>query len=182
MTGSCPAATQAFHYHRASASIAHWISRLAKTVRLSGPTFAAAVKMSAEEIAALSAAADEVDVLHVSKPNLPMEPRSHATSSPGRPCRRSTPHCRCSRSGHRHWRRSPRRPRPPPSGSGVIGRSSASTSQEPADRGDAEARVSSLGASRLPDRTLPPRPEQQSHASRLGGITILQCSAREIDR
>ena len=45
------------HYHCASASVAHWISRLAKKVRLSGPTFVAAVQMSAEEIAALSPAA-----------------------------------------------------------------------------------------------------------------------------
>jgi hypothetical protein len=41
------------HYHCASASVALWISRLAKKVRLSGPTFVAAVQMSAEEIAAL---------------------------------------------------------------------------------------------------------------------------------
>jgi hypothetical protein len=85
VTGSCPAATQAFHYHRASASIAHWISRLAKKVRLSGPTFAAAAQMSAEEIAALSAAADEVDVLHVSKPQPSdgaAQPRDEQSRSP----------------------------------------------------------------------------------------------------
>lgn len=45
------------HYHCASASVAHWISRRAKKVRLSGPTFVAAVQMSAEEIAALAPAA-----------------------------------------------------------------------------------------------------------------------------
>jgi hypothetical protein len=47
------------HYHCASASVAHWISRLAKKVRLSGPTFVAAVQMSAEEIAALPPAAPD---------------------------------------------------------------------------------------------------------------------------
>ena len=54
------------HYHCASASVAHWISRLAKKVRLSGPTFVAAVQMGAEEVAALSTAADDVDELPVS--------------------------------------------------------------------------------------------------------------------
>ena len=46
-------------YDCASESVAHWISRLAKNVRLSGPTFLAAVQMGAEEIAALSPAAPE---------------------------------------------------------------------------------------------------------------------------
>jgi hypothetical protein len=55
------------HYHCASASVAHWISRLAKKVRLTGPAFVAAVQMSAEEIATLSPAADDVDELPVSK-------------------------------------------------------------------------------------------------------------------
>jgi hypothetical protein len=55
-------------YHCASASVAHWISRLAKKVWLTSPTFVAAVQMSAEEIAALSPAVDDVDELHVSKP------------------------------------------------------------------------------------------------------------------
>ena len=41
------------HYHCASASVAKWISRLAKKARLSGPAFAAAVQMSAAAIAAL---------------------------------------------------------------------------------------------------------------------------------
>ncbi len=51
----------AVHYHCASASVAHWISRLANKVRLSGPTFVAAVQMSAEEIAALSPAAPDAE-------------------------------------------------------------------------------------------------------------------------
>ena len=55
------------HYHCASESVAHWISRLAKKVRLTGPTFFAAEQMSAEGIAALSPAADD-DELPVSKP------------------------------------------------------------------------------------------------------------------
>jgi hypothetical protein len=49
------------HYHCASASVAHWISRLAKKVRLTGPTFVSAVQMSAEEIAALPPAAKDDD-------------------------------------------------------------------------------------------------------------------------
>ncbi|HEY6397637.1 MAG TPA: hypothetical protein VIX82_09310, partial [Solirubrobacteraceae bacterium] len=51
------------HYHCASASVAQWIRRLAKNVRLSGPSFAAAVQMSAEEIAAISPAANYPDEL-----------------------------------------------------------------------------------------------------------------------
>ncbi|MGZ6637501.1 MAG: hypothetical protein ACXVII_31970 [Solirubrobacteraceae bacterium] len=46
-------------YDCAGESVAHWISRLAKNVRLSGPTFLAAVQLGAEEIAALSPAAPE---------------------------------------------------------------------------------------------------------------------------
>ena len=49
----------AVHYHCASASVAHWIRRLARKVRLTGPTFVAAVQMSAEEIAALSPSAND---------------------------------------------------------------------------------------------------------------------------
>jgi hypothetical protein len=56
------------HYHCASASVAHWISRLAKKVWLTGPTFVAAVQMSAPEIAALPAALNDDDDLPVSKP------------------------------------------------------------------------------------------------------------------
>jgi hypothetical protein len=51
------------HYHCASASVAHWISRLAKKVWLSGPTFVAVVQMRAEEIAARSPAANDPDEL-----------------------------------------------------------------------------------------------------------------------
>ena len=46
------------HYDCASASVAHWIGRLAKKVRLRPPDFFAGVHMTAEEIAALSPAAE----------------------------------------------------------------------------------------------------------------------------
>ncbi|HTU85627.1 MAG TPA: hypothetical protein VMF57_08635 [Solirubrobacteraceae bacterium] len=62
------------HYHCASAAIAHWISRLAKKVRLSSPTFVAAVQMRAEEIAALSPAAGD-------EPGSG-EPRPHRETAP----------------------------------------------------------------------------------------------------
>lgn len=61
------------HYHCASASVAHWISRLAKKIRLTGPAFVAAVQMSAEEIAALPPAADDGDDQPVGKPQLSPE-------------------------------------------------------------------------------------------------------------
>ncbi len=48
----------AVHYHCSSASVEHWIRRLARKVGLAGRGFAAAVQMSAEEIAALVPAAD----------------------------------------------------------------------------------------------------------------------------
>lgn len=51
----------AVHYHCASASVARWISRLAKKVGLTGPTFLAGAQMSAEEIATLSPAANHGD-------------------------------------------------------------------------------------------------------------------------
>ena len=41
------------HYHCSDASVAHWITRLAKKVGLTGPTFVAEAQLSAEEIAAL---------------------------------------------------------------------------------------------------------------------------------
>ena len=46
-------------YDCASESVAHWISRLATNVRLSGRSFLAGVQLGAEEIAALSPAAPE---------------------------------------------------------------------------------------------------------------------------
>jgi hypothetical protein len=61
------------HYHCASASVAHWISRLANKIRLTGPAFVAAVQMSAEEIAALSPADDDGDDQPVGKPQLSLE-------------------------------------------------------------------------------------------------------------
>ena len=56
----------AVHYHCASESVAHWISRLAKKLGLIGRTFRVEVQMTAEEIAALLPAANDPD-----------EPRSH---------------------------------------------------------------------------------------------------------
>jgi hypothetical protein len=57
------------HYHCASASVAHWISRLAKKIRLTGPAFVAAV----QKIRALSPAADDGDDQPVGKPQLSPE-------------------------------------------------------------------------------------------------------------
>jgi hypothetical protein len=53
----------AVHYHCASASVAHWINRLAKKVGLTGRTFRGEVQMTAEEIAALLPAANDPDEL-----------------------------------------------------------------------------------------------------------------------
>jgi hypothetical protein len=53
----------AVHYHCASASVAHWINRLAKKVGLTGREFRGEVQMTAEEIAALPPAADDPDEL-----------------------------------------------------------------------------------------------------------------------
>ena len=47
------------HYYCSDASVAHWITRLAKKVGLTGPTFVAEAQLSAEEIAALPPAADD---------------------------------------------------------------------------------------------------------------------------
>ncbi len=58
------------HYHCASPSVAHWIRRLAKKVRLSGRTFVAEVQLRAEEIAALSPAVDEPDE-HLARHHVP---------------------------------------------------------------------------------------------------------------
>jgi hypothetical protein len=49
----------AVHYHCANEAVEHWIRPLARKVGLTGGWFAAAVQMSAEEIAALSPAADD---------------------------------------------------------------------------------------------------------------------------
>jgi hypothetical protein len=53
----------AIHYHCASASVAQWISRLAKKLGLTGRTFRAEVQMKAEDIAALLPAATDPDEL-----------------------------------------------------------------------------------------------------------------------
>ena len=49
----------AVRYDCASASVAHWIARLAEKVGLTGSAFTAAVQTTAEQIAALSPAAPE---------------------------------------------------------------------------------------------------------------------------
>ena len=56
------------HFHCANASVAVWISRLAKKVRLTGPAFVAAVQMSAEEIASLTPVPNARDELPIGKP------------------------------------------------------------------------------------------------------------------
>jgi len=53
----------AVHYHCASDSVAHWISRLAKKLGLTGRRFRVEVQMTAEEIAALLPAANDSDEL-----------------------------------------------------------------------------------------------------------------------
>lgn len=64
-------------YDGANGSVAHWVNRLAKKVRLTAPGFAATVQLSAPEIAALSpaATADEVPA---------REPRSPVEAAPPR--------------------------------------------------------------------------------------------------
>ena len=54
-------------YDCASASVAHWINRLANKAHPTGPKFAAGVQMSAKQIAALGPLADD-DEVPVSKP------------------------------------------------------------------------------------------------------------------
>jgi hypothetical protein len=66
----------AVHYHCASDSVAHWISRLAKKVGLIGRTFRAEVQMTAEEIAALLPAANDPDEpRHEQLPSRDTDPR-----------------------------------------------------------------------------------------------------------
>ena len=65
----------AVRYHCANEAVEHWIRRLARKVGLTGLGFAAAVQLSAEEIAALSPAADDVDELPVNEPQPPVRAR-----------------------------------------------------------------------------------------------------------
>jgi hypothetical protein len=51
----------AVQYHCASASVVHWISRMAERTQLTSPAFVATVQMNAEQIAALPPAATDVD-------------------------------------------------------------------------------------------------------------------------
>ena len=66
------------HYHCSSPSVAHWIPRLAKKVRLTAPEFSATVQMTAAQIAALSPAAGDADAVPVRKPQ-----RSGDAAPPG---------------------------------------------------------------------------------------------------
>lgn len=67
------------HYHCASASVAHWISRLAKKVWLTGPAFVSAAQMSAEEIAALSPAATDEEPRPAAWPEDAAQPNDEET-------------------------------------------------------------------------------------------------------
>ncbi len=58
----------AVHYHCANEAVEHWITRLARKVGLTGWGFAAAVQLSAEEIVALSADAEDVDEVPMNEP------------------------------------------------------------------------------------------------------------------
>ena len=57
------------HYYCSDASVAHWITRLARKVGLTGPTFMAEVQMGADEIAALSPAADDEPMTNEPRPH-----------------------------------------------------------------------------------------------------------------
>ena len=124
------------HYHCASASVAVWISRLAKKVRLTGPAFVAAEQMSAEEIAALTAVPNARDELPIGKSQPQPKPGSHVTSGSRlhRPARRC-PRRRCRRRGRSH---SLKHQRPLPSENAATGRSSDWTSRGGAADGDAD--------------------------------------------
>jgi hypothetical protein len=67
------------HYYCSDASVAHRITYLAKKVGLTGPTFVAETQLSAEEIAALSPAADDEPV--TSEP----QPQPETPSTPAAP-------------------------------------------------------------------------------------------------
>jgi hypothetical protein len=122
----------------ASASVAHGISRLAKKIRLTGSAFVAAVQMSAEEIAALSPAADDGDDQPVGKPQLSPE-AARAPDDQGQiaPVRAPLLPAPVQTERAEPPRRRPRVPRSPPSGSDATARSAASLSQKPVDGGDA---------------------------------------------
>jgi hypothetical protein len=56
------------HYYCSDASVAHWITRLARKVGLTGPAFVAETQLSAEEIAALPPAAHDEPVTSEPQP------------------------------------------------------------------------------------------------------------------
>lgn len=128
------------HYHCASASVAHWIRRLAKKVWLTGPAFFAAAQMSAEEIAALPPPPTTMTNRPSASPGTPLKPHSRATSTSRlQPLARRRPRRR-RRSSIRSHRRSssPKHPRRSLSESASTARSSAYPSQRCAAHGDAE--------------------------------------------
>jgi hypothetical protein len=124
-------------YDCASASVAHWISRLAKNVRLGGPSFLAAVQMRANEIAALSPTAPEdeepVDNQQPAGDRRPERQETRQTTSVRAPATTElmslqrempqAPHLNC------------RQPRPSKPVSGSTARSSGPPSQRPPDDG-----------------------------------------------
>jgi len=67
------------HYDCANASVARWINRLAKKVWLTAPEFTAAPQASADEISALSPAADDPDELALGEPAEAEAPRDSQT-------------------------------------------------------------------------------------------------------
>ena len=71
------------HYECASASVAHWIGRLAKKVWLIGPEFSAAVQKSAAEIAVLPAVADDDGEDQIPNERAADTASAVATSEPG---------------------------------------------------------------------------------------------------
>ena len=126
------------HYHCASASVAHWISRLAKKVWLTGPTFVAAVQMTRRRDRRprprrrrRRRAADE--------PQLSAEaaqPRDQQVEiAPVRALPPPPVHVKWERRS-----RNPKHRRRPPSENANIGRSSESTSRRVAADGGADVR------------------------------------------
>jgi hypothetical protein len=133
----------AVHYHRASASVEHWIRCLARKVRLAGPDFRSEAQLTADEIAALSPAADDVDEPAEGKPQptvgatplrdeqaLAAPVRAPLIPAPVQPERAAPP--------------APETPEAAAERERCYREIFETPSQVPAEGGDAEARVSSL--------------------------------------
>ena len=101
-TQSCPDATPPFTT-TAPASVAHWINRLAKKVGLTGRTFHVEVQLTAEEIAALSPAAnDEPETTEPRPhPDTPSEDPDAAPTGPLPPLHQTRWRLRRAASSHR---------------------------------------------------------------------------------